>query len=90
MYITGTKPNFHPRVKSNYTENEPEQENDVHPAKMGIRPVWSVFAGRLKNVWVLSYMYPQRTAKTLIRLAGGPGWSESSLGTCVISLVYRA
>ena len=50
----------------------------VRPAKtqisLGIRPVWSVFADRMKIAWVLSY--PLST-KTLIRL--GPGWSETSL-----------
>ena len=29
----------------------------------------------------------ERTAKTLIRLGGCPGWSESSLGTKIILLV---
>ena len=29
----------------------------------------------------------ERTVKTLIRLGGCPGWSESSLGACVILLV---
>ena len=36
-----------------------------------------VFAVRMNKAWVLSYHL--RTAKTLIRLGGCPGWSESSL-----------
>ena len=55
----------------------------VPPAKtqisLGIRPVWSVFAVRMKKAWVLSY--PLSTQQRLIRLGGCPGWSESSLGT---------
>ena len=40
-----------------------------------------VFAVRMKKAWVLSYpLGAQRTAKTLTRLGGCPGWSESSLG----------
>ena len=67
----------------------------VRPAKtqisLGVRPV---FAVRMKKAWVLSYpisaqrrlwsdwaeLPNKRTAKTLIRLGGCPGWSESSLG----------
>ena len=45
----------------------------VCPAKtqisLGICPVWSVFALRMKKAWVLSY-----------QLSRCPGWSESSLG----------
>ena len=39
-----------------------------------------VFAVRMKKAWVLDYLPTERTAKTLIRLGGCPGWSESSLG----------
>ena len=45
---------------------------------LGIRPVWSVFAVRMKKAWVLSY--PLSVQLRLIRLGGCPGWSESSLG----------
>ena len=38
-----------------------------------------VFAVRMKKPWVLSYPL-SATAKTLIRLGGCPGWSESSMG----------
>ena len=35
------------------------QQNDMHPAKtqisLGIHPVWSVFAVRMKKPWILSY-----------------------------------
>ena len=66
--------------------NEPRHDKtnkmSVRPAKtqisLGIRPVWSVFAVRMKKAWVLRPI--ERTAKTLIRLGGCPGWSESSLG----------
>ena len=58
----------------------------VHTAKtqisLGIRPVWSVFAVHMKKPWVLSY--PVSAQRTLIRLGGCPGWSESSLGAQVI------
>ena len=50
----------------------------VRPAKteisLGIRPVWSVFAVRMKKAWILSY--PLSTQQRLIRC---PGWSESLL-----------
>ena len=52
-----------------------------------IRPVWSVFAVRMKKPWVLSSHPIERTAKTLIRLVGYPGWSEPSLGRQAILLV---
>ena len=52
----------------------------LRPAKtqisLGIRPVWSVFAVRMKKAWVLSYPF-ERTANTLIRLGRCPG---SNLG----------
>ena len=54
----------------------------VRPAKtqisLGICPVWSVFAVRMKKAWVLSY--PLSAQWRLIRLGGCPGWSKSSLG----------
>ena len=40
-----------------------------------------VFAVRMKKHWVLSNPLSACTVKTLIRLAGCPGWSEFSLGT---------
>ena len=46
---------------------------------LGIRPVWSVFAVRMKKHRVLSY--PLSAQRRLIRLGGCPGWSESLLGT---------
>ena len=58
----------------------------VHPAKIG--SAWAppslirVFAVCMKKHWVLSYpLSPQRS---LIRLDGCPGWSESLLGAQVI------
>ena len=59
----------------------------VRPAKtqislgrcLGICPVWSVFAVRVKKPWVLSYqMSAQRSHWS--EWADGQGWSESSLG----------
>ena len=44
-----------------------------------------VFAIRMKKHWVLSY--PSSLLRTLIRLGGCPGWSESSLGVHTILLV---
>ena len=65
-------------------------EWNVCPAKIqispGIYPDWSVsslYAWR--KLW--HWLPTERTAKTLIRLGGCPGWSESSLGAHVILLV---
>ena len=44
-----------------------------------------VFAFRMKKAWVLSY--PLSAQQRLIRLGRCPGWSESSLGAQIISLV---
>ena len=59
-------------------ESAPREDSDMpgHPSSL-IR----VFAVRMKKAWVLSYpeLSIERTAKTLIRLGGYPGWSESSL-----------
>ena len=64
-------------------------QNDVRPAKtqisLGIWPVWSVFAVRMKKAWVLSY--PLSAQRKLIRLGQCTGWSESSLGAHAILLV---
>ena len=49
---------------------------------LGIRPVWSVFAVRIKKGWVLSY--PLSAQRRLIRLGGCPDCSESSLGAHAI------
>ena len=71
----------------------------VRPAKtqisLGIRPVWSDWASaqsdqsqRCPPEAKLGPKLPtERTAKTLIRLGGCPGWSESWLGTKVILFV---
>ena len=52
----------------------------VRPKKtqisLGIRPVWSGFAVRLKKHWALKYL-----------LSGCPGWSESLLSANAILLV---
>ena len=58
-----------------------KQQNECAPSEdsdqLSIRPVWSVFAVRIKKAWVLSY--PLSAQWRLIRLGGCPGWSESSL-----------
>ena len=51
------------------------------------QPDWSVFAVRSKDSQGPNVFFFQRTAKTLIRLGGCPGWSESSLGARPILLV---
>ena len=54
----------------------PSEDSDQpgHPPSL-IR----VFAVRMENTWILNLSIGC-SAKTLIRLGGGPGWSESSLG----------
>ena len=63
-------------------KHDKTNQMSVRPAKtqiiLGICPVWSVFAVRMKEAWVLSY--PLSAQQRLIRLGGCPGWSESSLG----------
>ena len=58
----------------------------VRPAKtqtnLGICPVWSVFAVRMKKAWVLSY--PLSAQWRLIILGRCPGWSESLLGAVAL------
>ena len=57
-------------------ECAPSEDSDQpgHPPSL-IR----AFTVRMKKPWVLS-LPTERTAKTLFRLGGYPGWSESSLG----------
>ena len=59
----------------------PSEDSDQpgHPPSL-IR----VFAVRMKKAWVLP---PERTAKTVIRLGGCPGWSKSSVGAQSFLLV---
>ena len=53
---------------------------------LGIRPVWSEYSlSTWRNIGSSATHWAQ--AKTLIRLGGCPGWSESSLGTQIILLV---
>ena len=63
----------------------------VHPAKtqfsLGIRPVWPVFAERMKKAWVLSY--PLSAQRRLISLGECPGWSWVFAGRPLI-LLYPA
>ena len=61
----------------------------LRPAKaqisLGIRPVWSVFAVRMKKQWVLSY--PLSALRRLWSdCADAQGWFESSLGAKAILL----
>ena len=58
------------------------QLSDCAPSEDSVQPghppsLIRVFAVRMKKAWVLNY--PMSAAKTLIRLGGCPGWSESSL-----------
>ena len=65
-----------------WTTTWQNQQNEHAPSEdldqPGHRPVWSVFAVRMKKPWVLSY--PLSAQRRLIRVGGCPGWSESSLG----------
>ena len=63
--------------KTNKMPCAPSEDSDQpgHPPSL-IR----VFAVCMMKAWALSY--PLSTAKTLIRLGGCLGWSESSLSTC--------
>ena len=69
-----------PHDKTNEMACAPNENSDQpgHPPSL-IR----VFAVRMKKPWLPI----ERTAKTLIRLGGCPGWSESSLGATFILLV---
>ena len=69
---------FYSYLTLNWAGAPQNKQNDVRPAKTQSSPVWSVFAVRLEKAWILGYPSTQRW---LIRLAGCPGWSESSLGT---------
>ena len=60
------------------------------PAKWPVRPAKTPISLGIRRVWSerLGPQLPiERTAKTLIRLGGFPGWSESSLGAKAILLV---
>ena len=74
MYLTTYEYIYEPR--------HDKTKMSVRPAKtqisLGTRPVWSVFAVRMKKPWILSY--PLNAQRRLIKLSGCPGWSESSLG----------
>ena len=73
-----------PHDKTNKMVCAPSKDSDQpgHPPSL-IR----VFAVHMKDHWVLSYQLIERTGKTLIRLGGCPGWSESSLGAQTILFV---
>ena len=68
-----------PHDKTNKVACAPSEDSDQpgHPPIL-IR----VFTIRMKKPWVLSY--PLSAQRSLIRLGGCPGWSESSLGAQVI------
>ena len=66
----------------------------MRPAKtqisLGIHPVWSVFAVRMRKLWALKYLLSARWrlwSHWADAQAIHPGWSESSLGAHVILLV---
>ena len=67
----------------NWATTGQNQQSDCAPSENSDQPghppnLIRVFPTRMKKAWVLSY--PLCTVKTLIRLGGCPGWSESSLG----------
>ena len=66
------------------------QQMTLRPANtqinLGIHPVWSVFTVRSKDSQITRTFF-RRTAKTLMRLCGCPGWSETSLDVRVILFV---
>ena len=65
-----------PHDKTNKMSFAPSEDSDQtgHPPSLT-----RVFVFRMKKAWVLSYpLSAQR--RTMIRLGGCPGWSESSLG----------
>ena len=68
------------RNKQNYSRfelwHDQTNKRSVRPVKTQISPVWS--ESSQCTWWVAFFMW---TAKTLIRLGGCPGCSESSLGT---------
>ena len=82
-------PNYHQIPTSSESQHDKPTKWPLRPVitqiSLGIRPVWSVFAVRMKKHWVLSY--PLSIQWTLIRLGGCPGWFESSLGAHVSLLV---
>ena len=66
------------------------QQSECAPSEDSDRPghlpsLIRVFAVRIKKAWVLSY--PLSAQRSLIRLGGCPGWSESSLDAHVSMLV---
>ena len=61
-----------------------------NPGQSGHPPsLIRVFAGRMKNHWAF-YLPKKRTTKTLIRLGGCSGWSESSLDAQLLCWFCRA
>ena len=72
-----------PHYKTNTMACAPSEDKD----QLGYPPcLIRVFAVRMKKTWVISFPR-ERTAKTLIRLGGCAGWSESSLDARVIMFV---
>ena len=58
------------------------------PTQLPVRPVKSqISMGISRSATDKRFLHMDRTAKTLLRLGGYPGWSEYSLGAQVISLV---
>ena len=65
-------------AEQNRTEPNLLKPSDDNTDKMNVRPA--------KTQWVAKFV---RTAKTLIRLGGCPGWSESSLGAQPLLVLSR-
>ena len=77
------------RTQTSFMRTKARQ--NVRPAKtqvsFGIRPVWSESLLCAQWVAIRTQAFSMLTAKTLIRLGGCPGWSESSVGAQAILLV---
>ena len=80
-------------AKPHYSNEPPhDKTNKMMCAQRRLRSAWasaqSDHSLHCSHEETLGPQLPiERTAKTLIRLCGCPGWSESSLGTHVILLV---
>ena len=73
-------------IEKNKYEPPRDETNKVNmrPAKtrisLGIRPVWSVFAVRMKKGWIFSYPLSAQWRLWSDWVDICPVWSESSLG----------
>ena len=73
-----------PHDKTNKMACAPSKDSDQPEHLPSLIKIFTV---RMKKAQVLSNQFIKCTAKTLIRLGGCPGWSESSLGAQIMLLV---